>query len=143
MKELLLLLNMLVTSTVCLAQRALTLYPLSSQLGYRSNQQKKMFLDIKAGMTFSTLPFVQLAISGDKRWVNKEAVKMYSGLGITFDSFVPGVQFPIGVEFFPVERIDNLSVIIETNPKITFGPTNFLNTNIQGNIGLAYYFAKR
>jgi hypothetical protein len=120
--------------------RALSLYPLENKLGYRSNLSKNYFTDIKAGLTFSTLPFLQFELSRNKRVIQKDIFNTYIGLGITLDSYVPGVQLPIGFEISPLKQLNNFCVIMEVNPKITFGPTDFLNTNLQGHLGMAYFF---
>jgi hypothetical protein len=120
--------------------RAVSLYPFENKLGYRSNLSKNYFTDIKAGLTFSTLPFLQFELSRNKRFVRKDIFNTYIGVGVTFDSYVPGVQLPIGFEIMPFKQLNNFCIITEVNPKITFGPANFLNTNLQGHLGMAYFF---
>ena len=123
--------------------KALALYPLQKQLGYRSNLTRKWFTDFKGGMTFSALPFFVLELNRDCRFVNKENIKVYSGLGLTFDSYVPGIQVPFGMEVVPLEKIPQLSFIAEVKPKMTLGPTNFLNISFSPHVGIAYYFKQK
>ncbi len=121
-------------------RKALCLYPIQKQLGYRSNLHQKWFTDFKGGMTFSALPFFTLEINRNKRFVNKEQVKVYTGIGLTFDSFVPGVQVPFGMELVPLEKCQQLSIIAEVKPKMSLGPVNFVNISFSPHIGIAYYF---
>jgi len=120
-------------------RNGLALYPFQKQIGYRGNLNRKWFSDFKGGMTFSALPFFILEYNLNGRFVNKEKVKVYSGIGITLDSYVPGVQVPIGIEFIPVTEMGPLSVIFEVKPKISLGPTNFLNFSFSPHVGIAYY----
>lgn len=122
-----------------LPRNGLALYPFQKQIGYRGNLNRKWFSDFKGGMTFSALPFFILEYNRNHRFVNKENVKVYSGIGITLDSYVPGIQIPIGMEFIPVAAAGPLSVIVEVKPKISLGPTNFLNFSFSPHLGIAYY----
>ena len=121
-------------------KRGFTIYPLQKQIGYRSNLTQKWFTDFKGGMTFSALPFFVLELNRNRRFVNTEKVKVYSGIGVTLDSYVPGIQVPLGIEFIPLCDVKQLSIIVEAKPKMTFGPTNFLNISFSPHIGVAYYF---
>ncbi len=123
--------------------KALALYPIQKQLGYRSNLTRKWFTDFKGGMTFSALPFFVLELNRNCRFVNKENVSVYSGIGVTFDSYVPGMQVPFGIEVAPLEKLKQLSVIAEVKPKLSFGPTNFLNISFSPHLGIAYYFKQK
>lgn len=120
-------------------KRGLALYPLQKQIGYRSNLTRQWFTDFKGGMTLSAIPFFVLELNRCKRFVNKEQVKVYAGLGLTFDSYIPGMQVPFGIEVVPIKQVNNLTVIAEVKPKMTFGPTNFLNVSFSPHIGLCYY----
>ena len=120
-------------------RKGLALYPFQKQIGYRSNLNRKWFSDFKGGMTFSALPFFVLEFNRNARFVNKEKVKAYSGIGITLDSYVPGIQVPVGIECIPLEGVGALSIIFEVKPKISLGPTNFLNFSFSPHIGVAYY----
>jgi hypothetical protein len=124
-------------------KRALCLYPLNQQIAWRGNNYRKFFSDFKVGMTFSTLPFFTLEYNRCRRFIQQDQFSNYLGLGITLDSYVPGVQIPIGFEIVPLQQMPRFSLITELNPKITFGPTNFLNINLNGHIGVAYYFKSR
>lgn len=119
--------------------KGFAIYPFQKQIGYRSNLTKKWFSDFKGGMTFSALPFFVLEFNRNYRFVNKNKVKVYTGLGLTFDSYIPGVQVPFGIEFIPLNDVTQLSIIAETKPKITFGPTNFLNISFSPHLGVIYY----
>ena len=121
-------------------KKGLTIYPLQKQIGYRSNLTKKWFTDFKGGMTFSALPFFILELNRNRRFVNLDRVKVYSGIGVTLDSYIPGIQVPLGIEFIPLSDVKQLSIIAEVKPKITLGPTNFLNISFSPHIGVAYYF---
>jgi hypothetical protein len=123
--------------------KALAFYPLQKQLGYRSNLTKKWFSDFKGGMTFSALPFFVLEYNRNCRFVNANKVKVYSGIGITLDSYVPGLQVPFGIELVPIATVAQLSFIAEVKPKVSFGPSNFLNTSFSPHVGLAYYFKQK
>ena len=120
-------------------RRGLALYPFQKQIGYRSNLTRQWFTDFKGGMTISALPFLTLELNRCTRFVNKEQVKVYTGFGLTFDSYIPGVQVPIGIEAIPLKQMNQLSVIAEVKPKMTFGPTNFLNVSFSPHIGICYY----
>ncbi len=117
-----------------------TIYPLQKQIGYRSNLTEKWFSDFKGGMTYSALPFFVLEFNRNRRFVNTNKVKVYTGVGLTLDSYVTGVQVPLGIEFIPLADVNQLSIIIEAKPKISLGPTNFLNFSFSPHIGAAYYF---
>ena len=123
--------------------RALALYPFEKQLGYRSNLTRKWFSDFKGGMTFSALPFFVLELNRNFRYVNKEKIKVYSGIGITLDSYVPGIQVPLGIELIPFTGLQQLTVIVEVKPKLSVGPTNFVNISLSPHLGLAYYFKQK
>jgi len=119
--------------------KGFTIYPLQKQIGYRSNLTQKWFSDFKGGMTYSALPFFVLEFNRNFRFVNNPKVKVYSGIGITFDSYVPGLQVPLGIEFIPIADVKQLSIIVEAKPKISLGPTNFLNISFSPHLGVAYY----
>lgn len=119
--------------------KGFAVYPFEKQLGYRSNLNKKWFTDFKGGMTFSALPFFILELNRNRRFVNTNRVKVYSGIGITLDSYVPGIQVPLGIEFVPIADIKQLTIIAETKPKISLGPTNFLNVSFSPHMGVVYY----
>lgn len=119
--------------------KGFVIYPFEKQLGYRSNLNKKWFSDFKGGMTFSALPFFTLEFNRNKRFVNTDRVKVYTGIGVTLDSYVPGVQVPFGIEFIPIANVKQLTIIAETKPKISLGPTNFLNISFSPHVGVAYY----
>jgi hypothetical protein len=120
-------------------RKGFAVYPLEKQIGYRSNLTRKWFTDFKGGMTYSALPFFVLELNRNRRFVNTDRVKVYSGLGLTLDSYVPGVQVPLGIEFIPLADVKQLSIIAEAKPKISLGPTNFLNISFSPHIGVAYY----
>lgn len=120
--------------------KGFTIYPLQKQIGYRSNLTEIWFSDFKGGVTFSALPFFVLEFNRNRRFVNTEKVKVYAGMGLTLDSYIPGVQMPLGIEFVPLSDVKQLSIIAEAKPKISLGPTNFLNISISPHIGVAYYF---
>ena len=120
--------------------KGLVIYPFQKQIGYRSNLTERWFSDFKGGMTFSALPFFVLEFNRNCRFLNAEKVKVYSGIGVTLDSYVPGIQIPLGIEFIPVCDLKQLSIIVEAKPKMTFGPTNFLNVSFSPHLGVAYYF---
>jgi hypothetical protein len=120
-------------------RNAISFYPLEKQIGWRGNLGKSYFTDVKAGMTISAIPFITFEMSRCKRIKLQPSNALYIGAGLTFDSFVPGAQMPFGFEFIPFTHIDNLSFIVEVSPKVTFGPINFLNTNMNAHIGCAYY----
>ena len=119
--------------------KGFSVYPLEKQIGYRSNLTRKWFTDFKGGMTFSALPFFVLELNRNYRFVNTNRVKVYTGIGLTLDSYVPGVEVPLGIEFIPLADVKQLSIIAETQPKISLGPTNFLNISFSPHIGVAYY----
>jgi hypothetical protein len=123
--------------------KGLTLFPIEKQIGYRSNLNKKWFTDFKGGMTYSALPFFVLEINRCRRFVMTQSVNVYSGVGLTFDSYVPGIQCPIGMEVVPLKDVPHLSVIAEVAPKMTFGPTNFLNITFSPHVGLCYYMKEK
>jgi hypothetical protein len=126
-------------SIVSEPRKGLALYPLQKQIGYRSNLYRVWFTDFKGGITISALPFLTLELNRCKRFVRKEQVNVYAGIGVTFDSYIPGVQVPIGIEVIPIKQVNNLTVIAEVKPKMTFGPTNFLNVSFSPHIGICYY----
>ncbi len=119
--------------------KGFAIYPFQKQIGYRSNLTEKWFSDFKGGMTFSALPFFVLEFNRNYRFVNTNKVKVYTGIGLTFDSYIPGIQLPLGIEFVPLADVKQLSIIVETKPKMTFGPTNFLNISFSPHLGVAYY----
>ncbi|HEU4719113.1 MAG TPA: hypothetical protein VFU15_14815 [Bacteroidia bacterium] len=121
-------------------RKALTLYPLQKQIGYRSNFTRKWFFDFKGGVTYSTLPFFNLEFNAARRMVITGKTAVYCGIGLTLDSYVPGVQVPFGIETHPFSDIAQLGFIAEVSPKMTFGPTNFLNVAMPGHFGVAWYF---
>lgn len=123
--------------------KGFAIYPLQKQIGYRSNLTKKWFSDFKGGMTYSALPFFVLEFNRNCRFVNNPKVKVYSGIGITFDSYIPGLQVPLGIEFIPLADVKQLSIIVEAKPKISLGPTNFLNISFSPHIGVAYYLKSK
>lgn len=123
--------------------KGFVIYPLQKQIGYRSNLTKKWFSDFKGGMTYSALPFFVLEFNRDCRFINTNKVKVYSGIGLTFDSYVPGLQVPLGIEFIPLADVKQLSIIVEAKPKMSLGPTNFLNISFSPHIGVAYYFKEK
>ncbi len=119
--------------------KGFAVYPLQKQIGYRSNLTKRWFFDFKGGMTYSALPFFVLEFNRNRRFVNTNKVKVYSGIGITLDSYIPGIQVPLGIEFIPLSDVKQLSITMEAKPKMTFGPTNFLNISFSPHIGVTYY----
>jgi hypothetical protein len=123
--------------------KGLVIYPFQKQIGYRSNLTKTWFSDFKGGMTFSALPFFVLEYNRNRRFVNTQKVKVYAGIGVTFDSYVPGIQSPIGIEFIPIQDVARLSIIAEVAPKLTLGPTNFMNISFSPHIGIAYYLREK
>jgi hypothetical protein len=138
----LLFLFLFIPSSSFAQMRALGIYPLNSKLSYRSNAQKNIFFDTKASISFSTIPYLIAELNLNKRWVKNNLVNFYTGGGLTLDSYVPGLQVPIGIEIFPFTEVPQFSVAAEANPKLTFGPSSFLNTTILGNLGILYYFRK-
>ncbi len=120
--------------------KGFVIYPIQKQIGYRSNLTEKWFSDFKGGMTFSALPFFVLEFNRNCRFVNTNKVKVYTGIGVTFDSYIPGLQMPLGIEFIPLADVKQLSIIVEAKPKMSLGPTNFLNISFSPHVGVAYYF---
>lgn len=120
-------------------RKALVVYPLEKQLGYRSNLTRQWFTDIRAGLTFSKLPFITFELNRNKRFVNKEKVKVYTGIGLTLDSYIPGMQIPFGIEVIPLHDVKQLSLVAEVAPKVTLGPTNFFNVVFSPHLGVCYY----
>ena len=115
------------------------IYPLQQQIGWRGNLTKKSFWDFKGGLTLSELPFFVLELNYCRRFVNRSNVKVYWGGGITFDSYVPGIQIPFGIEFCPLQTLEQLTIIAEVSPKMSFGPVNFMNIAFSPHTGLCYY----
>gem|GEM_PF-1882147 len=113
--------------------------PNKTMIGYRSNIHKNWAFDSKLGYTFSRIPLLNLELNIQHRHVKNEIFNLYSGFGITFDGFTPGVILPLGFELKPFEKYKNIVFVVEASPKLTFSFSSAFNSSLNGNIGIIYF----
>jgi len=123
------------------------LHPVNNIISWRSNMNKKHFWDYKleyqAG-TISGVPFVNLSPQVNLCWRrrNDEFVKYYWGIGLGLETFLPRLVIPVGIEFFPLEKAPQLSIVAEASPVIISVGTG-ITTTIKGDFAIRYYFSKK
>ena len=114
-------------------------HPFQKQIGYRSNLDKKHFIDFKGGMSFTAIPYLTLELNVLRRSVNKKQTKVYWGTGVSLEEFVIGLQFPIGIEFSPIANYRQLTFITEIAPRLSYSKSYFFNLQFYPHIGVCYY----
>lgn len=120
-------------------KRGFQVHPFQRQIGYRSNLDKKHFIDFKGGMAFTAIPYLALELNVLRRSVNKKQTKVYWGTGVSIEDFVIGLQFPIGIEFSPIANYRQLSIITEIAPRLSYSPNYFFNLQFYPHLGVCYY----
>lgn len=133
-------------SLASIGQRAISIYPLEGKLGYRSNLNKRAFWDLKAGAFIGGAtvfaPDVEWSRIWRKRSMLESNVRMYAGVGASWNFIVPGVIVPIGLELILKPISPNLTLIAEANPRFDLFGTGAFQIGFKGHFGLAYHFAK-
>lgn len=124
-------------------KRGFQIHPFQQQLGFRSNLDKKVFLDFKGGLAFTALPYLTLELNLCKRFINKPRTKVYWGIGATLDEFIAGIQFPLGIEFSPIDTQRQLTFILELAPRLSYSQSYFVNIQFYPHVGACYYLRNK
>ena len=120
-------------------KRGFQIHPFQTQIGFRSNLDKKYFIDFKGGLAFTALPYFTLELNVLKRFVNEKQTKVYWGAGLSIDEFVFGLQFPLGIEFSPIYQNRQLTFIAEVAPRLSYSNSYFANIQLYPHVGVSYY----
>lgn len=120
-------------------KKGFQIHPFQKQIGFRSNLDKKYFIDFKGGLSFTALPYFTLELNFLKRFLNKKQTKVYWGAGLSVDEFIFGFQFPMGIEFSPLSNNRQLTFITELAPRLSYSKSYFVNIQFYPHIGVCYY----
>jgi len=127
---------------------ALGLHPTTNMISWRSNNLNKRFMDYKLSYkvgSVSGVPFFNLSPQVNICWrkQNHESVKLYWGLGLGLETFVPRFSVPLGIEFFPLKSTPQVSIGAEASPELIFLGPGLMSTTIQGDFAIRYYFNEK
>ena len=125
------------------AQPAIGIHPFDKEFSVRTNLNKKQFWDFRTSFDFGYMQGYgyfkyRFEISYNRRPLNAEQIKLYYGVGLAVQDFMPQMVLPFGIEVFPIESVKNFSIASEIIPTINF--VYFAGLSLSTDIAFRYYF---
>lgn len=138
-----LLFFILCSISVLNAQPAIGVHPFDNEFSLRTNLNKKHFWDFRTRFDAGYMEGYgyfkyRFETRYNRRPLNNEHIKIYYGLGLAVQDFMPQLLLPFGIEVFPLDKVKRFSLATEIIPTINFA--YFVGMGLSTDIAFRFYF---